>query len=228
MKVWNLKKAYINNIKNTDIKMITALTVNYNTPELLESLLKSFRWFYPDIPYVVVDGSSVYYYEKIKDFSTRYSVSLHHFEYNIHHGPGMAYGMETITTDQILLLDSDIQILKGGFIEDLQSKLNPESYGIGDVSKINRDGVSIEGTGIKYLHPSCALINRAVALKYPLPTKHGAPMIKPMEGQPQLQHEQWVADDLIHSLFDRAHPTARHYFVHEWSGTVSRTGGMHL
>ena len=208
--------------------MITALTVNYNTPQLLESLLRSFRRFYPDIPYMVVDGSAPYYYGKIKSFPIRFHVSLHHFKYNIHHGPGMAYGLKTITTDQILFLDSDIQILRGGFIEDLQSKLKPKSYGIGDISTINRDGINIKKAGIRYLHPSCALINRLVALKYPLPTKHGAPMIKPMEAKPSLQHEQWVADDLIHSLNDRAHSTARHYFVHEWSGTVSRTGGIHL
>ena len=209
-------------------KMITALTVNYNTPQLLESLLRSFRRFYPDIPYMVVDGSAPYYYGKIKSFPVRFCVSIHHFKYNIHHGPGMAYGLKTITTDQILLLDSDIQIIRGGFVEILQSKLNAKSYGIGDISSIGRDGVNIKNKGIKYLHPSCALINRLVALKYPMPIKHGAPMIETMKAHPRIQHEQWVADDLIHSLNDKAHPTNRHYLIHEWSGTVSRTGGIHL
>lgn len=211
--------------------MITALTVNYNTPELLESLLISFRKFYPVSPYLVVDGSDQNNYRRIKHFNKRFNIDIHHFDYNIHHGPGMAYGMKMITTPQILLLDSDIRIIRGGFVEDFQSKLLPDSYGIGDVSSINRDGVSIAGMGVQYLHPSCALLNRIVALSYPLPIKHGAPMIMTMEaikGRNLLQQENWVAEDLIHSLNDRLHPTARHYIVHEWSGTVSRTGGIHL
>lgn len=47
--------------------MITALTVNYNTPDLLIGLLSSFRKFY-DIPYLIVDGSESKYYERIKPF----------------------------------------------------------------------------------------------------------------------------------------------------------------
>lgn len=211
--------------------MITALTVNYNTPELLESLLISFRKFYPASPYLVVDGSDKNNYRRIIHFNRKYNIDLHHFDYNIHHGPGMAYGMKMVTTPQILLLDSDIRIIRGGFVEDLQLKLRPESYGIGSIGNINRDGVSIIELGIKYLHPSVALLNRIIALSYPLPIKHGAPMIKTMEalkGRNILQHEQWVQEDLVHSLNDKTHQTARHYIIHEWSGTVSRTGGIHL
>ena len=211
--------------------MITALTVNYNTPELLESLLGSFREFY-SIPFIVVDGSTPEYYNKIKDFSERFDVEIHHFNRNIHHGPGMSYGIQTIETRQILLLDTDIRIVRGGFIEDLQSKLRPDSYGIGDVSTINRDGVNVTSRGIKYLHPSCALINKSVVMRYPMPIKHGAPMIAPMESlrwrTDILQHEQWVADDLLHSYLKQGEPVNRHYIIHEWCGTVSRTGGIHL
>jgi len=208
--------------------MLTVLTVNYNTPELIKSLMYSFRQFYPDVPYLIVDGSEEQYYEQIKEYANKFNVSIHHFDYNIHHGPGMAYGMKIITTQQILLLDSDIRIIKGGFIEDLQSKLLPDSYGIGGVSSVNPSGVNVDDNGIKYLHPACALLNRKIALQYPLPIKHGAPMIKTMEALPPIQQEPWVDEDLIHGLFDREHPMNRHYFIHEWSGTVSRTGGIHL
>jgi len=213
--------------------MVTALTVNYNTPRLLESLLSSFRRFY-DIPFMVVDGSDNENYKRMSKFDLQYNISIHHFNYNIHHGPGIAYGIKTITTDQILLIDSDVRILRGGFIEDLQSKLLPISYGIGSISNINKDGVSIPNNGIKYLHPALALINRNIALQFPLPTKHGAPMFEPMEmirnkrKQFLLQHEAWIDEDLVHSYYDRINTINRHYIVHEWSGTVSRTGGIHL
>jgi hypothetical protein len=211
--------------------MITALTVNYNTPELLEILLSSFRQFY-NIPHIIVDGSDKENYEKIIGFADKFNVEIHHFDYNIHHGPGMAWGMNNINSEQILLLDSDVRVLNNGFIEDLQSKLRPESYGIGDVSMVNENGINVE-QGIRYLHPSCALINREVALRYALPIKHGAPMIEAMKdihskGLDILQHEPWVANDLVHSYYDKNTIENKTYINHEWSGTVSRTGGIHL
>jgi hypothetical protein len=207
--------------------MITALTVNYNTPELLESLLVSFRKFY-DIPYLVVDGSDQMNFQRIKDFPERFNIEINHFDYNIHHGPGMAHGFQIIKTEQIILLDTDVRILKNGFIEDLQSKLMHGSYGIGDISIINSDGMNA-GEGIKYLHPSCALINREIALRYPLPVRHGAPMIRAMEaihelGFDILQHEHWVAEDLKHSFYKDESELNRYYIVHEWRGTVNKSG----
>ena len=85
--------------------MITALTVNYNTPDYLERLLTSFRKFYPDLSYLVIDGSSEENYKKIKNFDKKFGIQLIHFNYNIHHGPGMTYGIKQIKTDQILFVD---------------------------------------------------------------------------------------------------------------------------
>lgn len=199
---------------------ITALTVNYNTPDFLERLLLSLRKYY-DMPFLVVDGSDSRNYEKIKIFTDKYDVEIHHFDYNIHHGPGMAYGIQYIKTDQILLLDSDLIVLHPGFVEDLQSKLKPESYGIGDVQIINDKGFNV-AKGISYLHPACALINRKVALKYPLPIKNGAPMIEAMKAvnSELLQHESWVTNDF--------RSKDKIYIIHDWMGTVKRVGGYNL
>jgi len=211
--------------------MITALTVHYNTPELLETLLSSFHAFY-NMPHIIVDGSDKENCDKIQGFAERFNVEIYYFGFNIHHGPGMAWGINFIKTEHILLLDSDVRILNNGFVEDLQSKLRPESYGIGDVSMVNEDGINVE-QGIKYLHPSCALINRKIALQYRLPIRHGAPMIAAMKdihekGVDILQHELWVANDLVHSYYDKDTIANRVYINHEWSGTVSRTGGINL
>jgi hypothetical protein len=204
--------------------MTTALTVNYNTPDLLESLLSSFRKFY-DIPFLVVDGSDEVNYEKIKGYSNRFNVTLIHWPYNIHHGPGMAYGIANIKTEQILLIDTDVFILRGGFLEDLQAKLLPENYGIGCVGIVNENGVDVPDGKFKYLHPSFALINRDVVLKYPLPVKHGAPMIEAMKAYPPLQYEQWIVDDLVNSLNKTTENN--NYIIHHWSGTC-KLGGMNL
>lgn len=114
--------------------MVTALTVNYNTPDYLERLLKSFRQFY-DIPYVVVDGSTSEYYKIIKGFGKRFKVELIHFDYNIHHGPGMIHGLKHITSERALLVDSDMIIHAGGWLEMMMKELRSTSYGIGDVQK---------------------------------------------------------------------------------------------
>ena len=111
------------------------LTVNYNTPEYLERLLKSFRNFYPKVPYLVIDGSDEPHYKKIKGFPKKYKIQLIHFDYNIHHGPGMTYGIKQIKTDQILLIDSDMIIHQGGWLELMMDELRPTSYGIGDIQK---------------------------------------------------------------------------------------------
>lgn len=204
--------------------MITALTVNYNTPDFLERLLLSFRKYY-DTPFIVVDGSDELNYEQIKDFPDKYNIELHHFSYNIHHGPGLAYGIKYIQTDQILLLDSDLIVINPGFIEDLQSKLLPESYGIGDIQIVNDKGFNVK-SGYIYLHPACALINREIVLQFPLPVKHGAPMIEAMfeinkQGKTGLlQYESWITNDFRNK--------EKKYIIHDWQGTVNRTGGYHL
>lgn len=204
--------------------MIISLTVNYNTPDFLERLVKSFRRYY-QIPMLIIDGSSKENFDKILHLS-EFNVEIHHFDYNIHHGPGLAYGIEYLTSDKILILDSDLIVINPGFIEDLQNKLRPDSYGIGDVQTVNERGFNIK-RGIKYLHPACTLINREIALKWPLPVKSGAPMIEAMKeidglglSDELLQHEKWVTNDFRNKN--------KIYISHDWQGTVKRTGGYHL
>jgi len=203
--------------------MVTALTVHYNTPDLLERLLSAFRRFY-DIPYWVIDGSDEIYFNQINNFADKYQIKIIHFNYNIHHGPGMAYGFLNIETDQILLLDSDLVVYNKGFLEDFQSKLRPESYGIGAVYN------NIETEYVTYLHPACALINRKIALKYPLPTFYCSPMMIPMRCMQEsginiVQDEPWVHDDYSGgpNVAD-AVASEVHYVRHHWAGTMTRFG----
>lgn len=228
--------------------MITALTVNYNTPEYLERLLKSFRQFY-DIPYLVVDGSDNYNYEKIKDFPQRFNIELHHFPYNIHHGPGITYGINRIKTEQILLCDSDIIILNRGLLENMISELRPNSYGIGDIQKESypvtkivgnkragkyarktiREITIINNVLVDYLHPVFALVNKDIVLKHPLPTVgYGAPLLPAMidisnKKENILQISQWLTDDL-HLHKGRY---IQHNHNHNGMGTIKATGGYH-
>lgn len=220
--------------------MIKVLIVNYNTPDLIYTCVESFRQFYNN-DILVVDGSNKESYEETKSKIGHFdNLEIHHFGYNIHHGPGMGYGFATILSNQILVLDSDVLILKGGFLELLERELKKESYGIGDIQKIDNNGFNIgsrkgaiglreseeNSRGIAYLHPAFMLINKNIAINWPMPVKHGAPMIETMKhihnmGQEHiLQHSDFVHNDFRHE--------EKIYFRHDWMGTVSRTGGYNL
>ena len=163
---------------------IPVVAVSYNSPELLLGLLSSFRSFYPHNPVHIVDGSEAGPLAQIREVAAGFDgVQLHAMEYNIHHGPGMAWAIENLPlSGPVLFLDTDIVVLRAGFIEELMAVLRPDDYGAGGVAYVNRDGFDIDYAygAIAYLHPPCMLCNVEVMRQWPLPIKHGAPMVAPM------------------------------------------------
>lgn len=211
---------------------IIGLTVNYNTPDLLDRMLTGLRKFY-DFQIIVVDGSdNEYYHQAIDVINHHNNVEMHHFNHNIHHGPGLAYGIVNIKSKRILTIDTDIEFINGGIVERMDAELKDTSYGIGDVQIVNMKGFNTSGkiipgdlSAIPYLHPAFMLINRSIALLYAPPTKHGAPMIHTMielhkDNNNILQH----ADYITHDFRERN----KVYISHAWRGTVDKTGGYHL
>jgi predicted O-linked N-acetylglucosamine transferase (SPINDLY family) len=77
------------------------------------------------------------------------------FGYNIHHGPGMSWAINHLgLSGEVLFLDSDVEILKPGFIESLHSHLKPGMYGVGNVQWVNDSGHSRE-EGTPDAIPTC-------------------------------------------------------------------------
>ncbi len=220
--------------------MIKVLSVNYNTPDLIYNMVKSFRQFY-DNDILIIDGSETKLYEEAKDLLSEFDgVEIHHFSYNIHHGFGMAYGMGTMDCDKILVIDSDVTILKAGILEILESMLKPGSYGVGDIQRVDDRGFNIgprkgaiglkeselDERGYAYLHPAFMLINREVALQWPMPIKHGAPMIETMKAISIAGKEDLLIHcNEVHEGFRNKNPE---YIHHPWQGTVNRVGGYNL
>jgi hypothetical protein len=70
------------------------------------------------------------------------------------------------------------------------------------------------------------LINREVASQWPMPIKHGAPMLETMKAitksgkESILQHEDFVHNDFREK--------EKMFFDHPWMGTVNRVGGYNL
>lgn len=215
------------------IEQIPVISVSYNSAELIDDLLRSLRAHYRN-PVTIIDGSDAAHYPAIEAVCARYpAVRFIHFDYNIHHGPGMAWAFQNLPLQgPVLVLDSDIQIVKPGFLENMLAALAPDMYGVGYVNHVNEGGfdVDYEQGAIRYLHPACMLVNIEVLRQWPLPTRHGAPMTEAMRalhraGRDQLvQGLAWLKQDF---QSDSA-SAERHYLRHDWQGTVRRSGGYHL
>jgi 2-polyprenyl-3-methyl-5-hydroxy-6-metoxy-1,4-benzoquinol methylase len=210
---------------------IPVVTVSYNSPELLFGLLSSFRKFYPRNPIHVIDGSDAEPLQKIRALVEGFDkVQLKAFEYNIHHGPGLAWAIQNLgLSGPVLFMDTDIVVLKPGFIESLQEVLRPDDYGAGGVAYVNRDGFDTDYAygAIAYLHPPCMLCNVEVMRQWPMPIKHGAPMVDAMRalhdaGKSELlRNLPWAANDVLMG-------TSKIYIDHIGKGTSGATGGYHL
>jgi len=210
---------------------IPLISVSYNSAELVDELLRSFRQYYVN-PVTIIDGSSVEHVCAIEAVCAKYlDVKFIHFDYNIHHGPGMAWAFMNLDLHgPVLVLDSDVIVLNPGLLEAMAEQLKPGMYGVGYVNHVNEGGfdVTCEDGAVRYLHPACMLCNIEVVRRWPMPTKHGAPNIDAMlaihrAGQHQLiQGLEWVKEDFSRS------EAPKHYLRHDWQGTVMRTGGYHL
>jgi SAM-dependent methyltransferase len=215
---------------NINTSQVPVISVSYNSAELIEDLLQSFRRFYTN-PITIIDGSATEYVPGIEQVCNKYSdVTFIHFDYNIHHGPGMAWAFQNLQlSGPVLVLDSDVSILKKGFLESMLDALKPDMYGVGSISYVNEGGYDVDyrNGAIRYLHPACMLCNIEVVRRWPMPIKHGAPMVNTMlaihnAGQHGLVGDiEWLTADF-------SKQPAQNFIRHDWQGTVKRSGGYHL
>jgi hypothetical protein len=74
----------------------------------------------PHNPVYIIDGSAPDIAAQITIAAQYQHVQFIPFGYNIHHGPGMAWAINNLPlSGQVLFLDSDIEVLKRGFLESL-------------------------------------------------------------------------------------------------------------
>lgn len=186
---------------------IEICTINYNTPDLIENLIKSIQSLYTHLPIRVIDGSDTEEFQRLtKMVCTKYGCELVQLGYNIHHGRGMHYAMKTTKHEWVLFIDSDSSI-KQGLLEAL---LYDKPY-CGFGMQVNRYGINVD-KGILYLHPHFLLVN---TLSYHYHQgkfiHHGAPAIQLMELTPDTMKN--VIDNKYLELFNRG-----------GRGTVNRFG----
>ena len=183
------------------------ITVHYNTPDLLDNLLGSIRDCSP-LPIRVIDGSDTEEFHRLtKEICGDYSnVIVEQLGYNIHHGPGMDYAMNTTKHDWVLIIDSD-SMIKEGLLEVL---LYDKPY-MGFGMQVNAQGFNV-AKGILYLHPHFLLVNRQHYYIHPWKfIRHGAPAIQIMAVLPDSDK------NVIPEEYQK-------YFVRGGRGTVNRFG----
>ena len=195
---------------------VTAVIVNYKTPDLTEKAVKSLFRFYPEIPIFVIDNEadsdSASYFKKLQNEIP----TLNYFpqEKNWHHGPGMDLGVKASKTDWILVFDSDCEILKPELLENMFSLIDSDVvYMVGQKDTVDENGKDLRKgePGIGYIHPKCALVRKSIYLEFSPFEIHGAPCLK---------NEK----EAVSKGFQLVGFPVRDYVFHLGRGTVNRFG----
>ncbi len=173
-------------------KDITVLICQRQTPDLTRLALESLLQFYPDIPILVVDGNS-------GDESALYLAYMAAKNPNItiwtrdgrnSHGDTMHDAFtHHIKTKYVMLMDSDIIVERGGFIEGMlqQFKDNPNLYATGTLMIVTRlnDAVGVpydETDVLRYAHPSLSILHLPTYHKLGKAAwDHGSPLVYTMQ-----------------------------------------------
>jgi glycosyltransferase involved in cell wall biosynthesis len=177
---------------------ITVLIVNYKTRDLTRRAIESFRQQYADVPLILIDNGSqdesTDFLREMEQRDSKVSVLIN--EHNRYHGPAMNQGITSAKTPYVFTLDSDAEVVAGGFLEQMADLfLDPQLYALGDLRYKNRFGytygyVTSDGytsrahpenrRRIPYAHPYAMLLDRAKYQRLHPFVHHGAPCIKNM------------------------------------------------
>jgi glycosyltransferase involved in cell wall biosynthesis len=202
---------------------ITAVVVNYRTLELTRACVESLLARYPDLTVILIDNGS-------GDESSRYVGRLGETMSNVravlnprnlYHGPALDQGVRLARTDYVFTLDSDCEILLGGFLEEMLSHFeDPSTYAVGGLRYKNRFGFTYgygetqepEKRGrVPYIHPYAMLLDRKKYLGLRPFIHHGAPCIRNME-------------DAQRAGYRVAHFPIGDFVLHRMEGTSSSHG----
>lgn len=160
---------------------LCVICINFQTPDLLDVAVESFRKFYPITPVLLVDnGSKDASQEKIQQLEKKYPGCTHSLlmKKNIFHGPAMHLAIETISTEHVFFLDSDTETRQGGFLEKMIAEFSSEKvYAVGRIDIVNKRGFhSDNGTPI-VLSPYM-MLRRKLYHEFPSFEHRGMPTLR--------------------------------------------------
>ncbi|HSP86599.1 MAG TPA: glycosyltransferase family 2 protein [Ignavibacteriaceae bacterium] len=194
---------------------LSVVVINFQTPDLLNITIESFRKFYPETKLLIIDnGSKDNSRELIKDLqsqSTRFTTSLFLNE-NIFHGPAMHLAVQKLNDELLFFLDSDTKTFNGGFLEKMIDilKSSDKVYGVGRFLTINKRGFQ-SNKGITFPAPPYMIIKRNLYFKFSPFEHHGMPVLKNFSNA--------LKDGYIFKEFPM-----ENYIEHLWRGTAGKFG----
>lgn len=193
---------------------ITAVIINYQTPELLQTAVTSFKTVYPEVALIIVDnGSKDNSKLLIEDLVRKLPCTTGvYLPENIYHGPAMdKICREAVQTEYVFFLDSDTETMKGGFLEKMLVLFGSDMvYGAGEFTTVNKRGFKAEN-GITILQTPYMLLKTQIYKTLPPFVHHGQPTLNNFtEAQKQ--------------GFDFREFKISEYIEHKWRGTAEKFG----
>ncbi len=197
---------------------LTTVIINFKTPDLTARAVESFRSVYPSLPLLLIDNGSGDDDRRVLERlcavapgTTRLLLN----DVNRHHGPAMDQALHEVETPFVLFIDSDCEVLRGGFAEAMLMQVGEDSRGyvVGKKIFMNDRGFDVqEQPGAHpYIRPICMLVRRELYLQLPPFERHGAPCLANMRAAQA-------------SGFGLIHFPVEEYVRHEGRGTASRHG----
>ena len=171
----------------SDSSPVTAVIINFKTPELTRRAVETFRIRYSSLPLLLIDnGSGAASAAELRHLQEAYPdrTELLLNPRNIHHGPAMDQALHRLPSRYILFIDSDCEVRREGFVEQMTciAGQEPGVYAVGKRIFMNARGFDVEQSAgaHAYIRPICMLINREAYLTLPPFERHGAPCLRNM------------------------------------------------
>ncbi len=162
---------------------VTAVVINYQTPDLLEVAVRSFRRCYADVPLLIIDNGSRDHSRQVIEHliaEGKESTRVLWLPENIYHGPAMHRAMEAIATPYVYFFDSDTETRRGGFLEPMLTALeaDPQAYGAGRIVEVDRRRGFRKPGGMPVLATPYMLLRRDFYFRLPPFIHHGLPTLQ--------------------------------------------------
>ena len=197
---------------------VTAVVINYQTPDLVRAAVQSLRRFYPQLPLLLIDNGSM-------DMSAE-TMRLCGSESPLvtevlvtpkkrFHGHAMDQALHHLASEFVLFLDSDCEVMAGGFVEGMReiAQTNPCCYAVGKRIYMNKRGFDVPPgpSALPYIRPTCMLLRRTIYLSLKPFQHHGTPCLENMR-------------DAINRGYELVDFPVFDYISHEGRGTAARYG----
>jgi len=194
---------------------VTVILINFKTLNLTKKCLLTLRKFYPTAKVIVVDNGShdesSSFLEKFRrgDNFTRLIVN----EVNRFHGPALHQAINLVETAFAFTLDSDCEILKGGFLEEMRSYFTDRKvYAVGELRYKTWFGYTFnygqqQSVGrrrrVPYVHPFAMLLRVCMYHELMPFEHHGAPCLNNMKSAQRRGYRflDFPVDDFVLHLY---------------------------